>query len=93
MARREFVPERPPASVLRSRAGVEAAMARAVDHLQTHGGRCFHCGTPIDTGRGFSVILGWPAPLFACADRACADALQRLADQISAPMLGLGPAD
>ena len=91
MTWREFVPERPPAATLQSRAGVHAAMEKALGHLAANGGSCFACRTRIDTDRGFAFILGWPAPLFACDDPACAAALQRLAEQISAPMLALGP--
>lgn len=85
-----FIPERPPLAELQSARGVQALMDKALRHLVESGADCGGCGGRIDPQRECWFILGQPAPLFACGDPACVARLQRLAEEHSAPMLGIG---
>jgi hypothetical protein len=86
-----FIPERPSLAELESRQGVEAIMGKAERYLAERGAECYNCGQGIDSQDTFSFILGQPAPRFACSKPACMERLQRLSENVSAPMIMARP--
>ena len=85
-----FIPERPSRAALGDRWQLERMINRAVDHVDAKGATCCGCRQAIDVQHTFAVILGWPAPLFACDKPSCVAGMQRLAEQIDAPMFTVG---
>jgi hypothetical protein len=86
-----FIPERPSLADLQSREGLRAIMGKAQRYLAESGADCYNCGQRISSQDVFAFILGQPAPRLACSKPACMERLERLSDDVSAPMFQVGP--